>query len=131
MKYVVATLALLALVACDSATEPVVIEEPTPPDVRVETAVVDYRSIGTVVEMVAKNYGGSGVFKLTFWAQREDSTLWVARETEPRVLSWLEENLSHWAVTRDGSHITMQKVEAWSAFAGTEAWVLTDTHVFD
>jgi hypothetical protein len=116
----------IALGACQdpSGSE---IEKPEPPHIRVQSAVVDHRKSGTVVEMILKNDGSSGVFKLTFWAKYEESSS-VARETSPRYLSSTQEVEYHWAITRDGSHVVMDSVQVWSAFRETETWVLTDTY---
>ena len=131
MKILCLTAAVLfAVVACESQSV-LEIEKPDPPDVRFRSALVDYRKTGTVVETVLKNDGGSGVFKLGFWSKDYDGTPQIARETEPRVISWNEEVEYHWAITRDGSHIAIDSVQAWSTFTPNATWVLSDTFIFD
>lgn len=120
---------LFSITACEgpSALE---IDAPKPPDVRIQSAMIDHRKSGTVVDNILKNDGGAGVFKLTFWAT-EDGGIWVARETASRFISWDEEVQYYWAITRDGTHIELDSLQAWSAFTETETWALTDSFIFD
>ena len=120
----------IALIGCEGPTL-IEIAEPEPPDVRFLSALVDYRSMGTVVETILGNDGESGVFRLTFWAKHFDGSSWIARETYPRVTSRHEEVQYYWAITRDGTHIPMDSVQAWSASTVGDVWALTDTHRFD
>ena len=118
----------ILLVGCGDT--PIEIEKPEPPDVRIQSATVDQRKSGTVVDNILKNDGGTGVFKLTFWAT-EDDGVWVARETASRLISRNEEVQYYWAITRDGTHVELDSLQAWSAFAATESWALTDSLIFD
>lgn len=121
-------LCMVLLVGCQGS--PIEIEKPEPPDVKIQSATVDQRKSGTVVDNILKNDGGTGVFKLTFWAT-EDGGVWVARETASRLISRNEEVQYYWAITRDGTHVELDSLQAWSAFAATESWALTDSLIFD
>ena len=120
--------AILLLVGCGDT--PLEVEAPEAPDVKIQSAMIDHRKSGTVVDNVLRNDGGTGVFRLTFWAT-EDDGVWVARETDPRLISWHEEVQYYWAITHDGTHVELDSLQAWSAFAATESWVLTDSLIFD
>ena len=127
---ILTAIALIVMAGCQGS--PLLeIEKPDPPDVKIQSAVVDYRKTGTVVESVLKNDGGSGVFKLGFWSRHYDGLPQMARETEPRIISRNEEVEYHWAITRDGSHIAIDSVQAWSTFTPNATWVLSDTFIFD